>query len=161
MMRMEKARQNLYSTFVLLLFSIYISIESYRLGLGRWRMPGPGYFPFGAGVLMGIISLGILIKSLATYSGRNASLAPHPSEPLNWQNIVLTLAGMLAYVICLQWMGFIPGTFLLMTYFVRVIGKRHWPVSLITAVSITVAAYLLFELALDAQLPKGLLEFFL
>jgi hypothetical protein len=53
-----------YSSAFWLLFSIYIAFESCRLDLGDWHMPGPGYFSFGAALLLGMMSLLVLIKTL-------------------------------------------------------------------------------------------------
>lgn len=156
---MTGARKNVYSSLLFLLFSVYISIESYRLGPGTLRKPGAGYFPFIASAALGIISLSVLIRTLLKE-------APKPimedsvtrAEPLNWQNIVLTLVAMLVYVAIFSWLGFVLSTFLIMVFLVWVVGGARWHVSLITALSVTLASYLLFEVALDAQLPKGILE---
>ena len=156
---MVGARKNVYSSILFLLLSVYISIESYRLGLGKLSMPGPGTFPFIAGAALGIISASLLIRTLLKEPLRKTLAEPgEDSEPINWQNIFLTLAAMLVYVVILNWLGFVLSTFVLMIFLVWAVGRARWHVSLITALSITIASYLLFEVALDAQLPKGILE---
>ena len=121
-------------------------------------MPGPGYFPFGAGVLLGVIGLSLLVKALFRESlKRIPVVSTNPPGPLKWQNIILTLAGMLVYIFLLSWLGFVLCTFLLMVYFVWIVGKQRWAVSLIASLSVTMASYLLFEVLLDAGLPKGIL----
>ncbi len=150
------------SSLFWLLFAIYISVESYSLGLGKWSMPGTGYFPFVAGVLLGMISLSLLIRTLLKTSLKKIlSNRSKDLEPLNWKNLILTLAGMLVYVFFLHWLGFALDTFLLMIFLIWAVGRRSWFVSITSALSITVASYLLFERALDCQLPKGILEAFL
>ena len=156
-----------FSTLFWLLFAIYISIESYHLGLGRWNMPGAGYFPFMAGVLLGGISFSLLVKALLKVSVGKPSLEKASTKlnesesPLNWHNIILTLAGMLVYIPLLHWLGFVLSTLLLMVFLIRAVGRQGWFVSIIAALSVTLASYLIFELALDSQLPKGILESFL
>ena len=158
---METARKDFFSTLLWLIFATVISIESCRLGLGKWSMPGPGYFPFGAGILLGLISLSILIKSLLKVPFKKmATVLPHPQERPNWQSVVLTLVGMFLYVLLLNRLGFVLCTFLLIAFFVWVIGKRNWFGSFTAALFTTAASYLLFEVLLDAQLPKGILELF-
>lgn len=124
-------------------------------------MPGSGYFPFGAGILLGLISLSLSIKTLlkAPFE-KMPTVLTQPQEGPNWQSVVLTVVGMLLYVFLLNWLGFIVCTFLLIAFYVWVIGKHNWFVSFIAALSTAVASYLLFEILLDAQLPKGILEFF-
>ncbi len=158
---MEVTRKDFFSTLFWLIFAICIAIESRRLGLGKWSAPGPGYFPFGAGILLGLISLSISIKSLLKKPfKKTAPVLTHPQEHSNWQSLVLTLLAMLFYVFLLNWLGFILCTFLLIAFYVWVIGKHNWFVSFIAALLTTAASYLLFEIVLDAQFPKGVLELF-
>ena len=154
-------RKNIYSSMLFFLFSVYIAIESYRLGLGKLSMPGPGTFPFIASAALGIVSAALLIRTLLkeTFKETVAS-ASDDSEPINWRNIVLTLAAMLVYVAIFSRLGFVLSTFGIMLFLVWTVGRAAWHVSLVTAVSITVVSYLLFEVALDAQLPKGILDIF-
>lgn len=156
---MDTIKKDLWSTSFWLLFAIYISIESYHLGLGSWNMPGPGYFPFGAGVLLGTISLSLLVKIFLRepFIKIPGGLSVSAEEP-NWRNVILTPAAMLVFVAIFNWLGFLSSTFLLMIFFLRVIGKRTWLFSLIAGASITLSSYLLFELTLDAELPKGIME---
>lgn len=158
---MEVTRKDFFSTLFWLIFAICIAIESRRLGLGKWSTPGPGYFPFGAGILLGLISLSILIKSLLKPPLKKMpTVVTQLEERLNWQSVMLTLTGMLFYVFLFYRLGFILCTFLLIAFFVWVIGRRNWFVSFIAALFTTAASYLLFEILLDAQLPKGVLELF-
>src|SRR2546428_5473002 len=46
-----------------LMLSLYLSIESYRLGLSTGNRPGPGFFPFGAAVTIGAIAGFRLLKN--------------------------------------------------------------------------------------------------
>lgn len=155
---MGVVNKDIFSKIFMMLFAIYISIESYRLGLGKWSMPGPGYFPFIAGVVLGTISLSLLVQTLLKASLKSLKLT-EPTERLNWQNIILTLSGMLTYVFLINWVGFVLCTFLLMVFLIWAVGRRHWSIALIAAGSITLASYLLFEVLLDAQLPRGFLGF--
>lgn len=156
---MEAKKKDFFSTLFWLLIAIFIAIESCRLGLGKWSRPGPGYFPFGAGILLGLISLSILIKALLKAPfGKMPTVVTHLEERPNWQSVILALIAMLFYVFLFYRLGFVLCTFLLIAFFVWVIGKRNWFVSFIAALFTTAASYLLFEILLDAQLPKGVLE---
>lgn len=156
---MKAGRKNLVGTTFWFLISAFIAVESYRLGLGTWTIPGPGYFPFGASVLLGIISLSALAKALLSESSEERQKDEMQSPgPLKWGNLILTLGGMLAFSTILNSLGFVLSTFLLMMFFLRIIGRQSVRVSFATALCITVASYLIFELALDSQLPKGILE---
>jgi putative tricarboxylic transport membrane protein len=156
---MERRRKNLCSAAVFVFFSLYIAFESYRLGLCSWKQLGPVYFPFVASAALGIIGLSLLIRTVVKEPlGKIRPKRAEDGEPINWRYIVLTVAGMLVYVAIFDWLGFVASTLLMLVFLVRAVARASWRLTIITALSITVASYLLFELALDAGLPKGILE---
>jgi len=139
-----------------MLFSIFILVESYGLNLGSWRMPGPGYFPFGAGLLLGIVSLIELIKTL-----RKPISGPIDtgSEPLRWQNIILTLVSLVGYALLLNRLGFILCTFFFVVFLRWTMTSRRWWNTLVVALSASLGLHLVFNLLLNAQLPRGIFSF--
>ena len=48
-----------------LLFSVFVSIESYRLGLGNLHQPGPGFIFFWTAVAMGVLSIAVFVRAWA------------------------------------------------------------------------------------------------
>ena len=150
-------KKDILSSLFWLLFSIYFTVESYNLGLGEWSRPGPGYFPFGAGLFFGIFSLSVFVKALRRIPLNEISI--QPSERLHWQNMVLILFGMFAYTLLLKRIGFVLCTFLLVLLFIRVIAKERWFKSIITALVVALAFHLCFNILLNAQLPSGILRF--
>ncbi len=139
-----------------MLFSIFILIESYGLNLGSWRMPGPGYFPFGAGLLLGIVSLIELIKTLRKpVSGPIGT----GSEPLRWQNIIFTMLALVGYALLLNRLGFIFCTFFFVVFVRWTMTSRQWWNTLAVALSASLGLHLVFNLLLSAQLPKGIFSF--
>jgi len=149
-------KKDLLSSIFWLLFGIYFTIESYRTDLGGWGRPGPGYFPFGAGLLFGIVSLWVLLSTLRKKTNEMPGGSP---AKFQWHNIVLILVGMLAYILLFRKVGFLLCTFLLVVLFIRLVSHRTWFNSIVVALSITVAFYLFFDILLNAQLPMGPFEF--
>jgi hypothetical protein len=149
-------KRDIVSSIFWVLLAIYFTIESYRFGLGDWGMPGPGYFPFGAGLLFGIISLSVMLSALRKVP---KEMPRESLERLQWKNIVLIIAGMLAYILCLNKVGFIVCTFLLVVFFIRIVAHWRWFNSIVIALSITLAFHLFFDALLNAQLPMGLFKF--
>jgi len=136
-------------------FAVYVFAESCRLKLGTWHMPGPGYFPFGAALLMGVASLINLVQCLREASAASRSIAP--SERLQWRNIVLVTATMVAYVLLLKHAGFVLCTFFLVAFFQWVVAPRRWLGNVLVALSVSLGFHLVFNILLNAQLPRGFL----
>ena len=59
-----------------LFFSAFISIESYRLGLGNLHQPGAGFIFFWTAVAMGILSIAVFVRA---WFGKKTEDAKAPS----------------------------------------------------------------------------------
>jgi putative tricarboxylic transport membrane protein len=154
-MRMGKADR--ISGSFWFIFSVFISYESYKLGLGALRHPGPGFFFFWTGIVTAILSLIVILRSLKKPSraGTTESILG------NWNRtrIVLVLLSLFLYALLMEWLGFLIVTLLLFIFLLGVIEKKGWPFAVLVSLIVTALSYLIFEMALQSQLPKGLLEF--
>jgi putative tricarboxylic transport membrane protein len=140
-----------------LLFSVFISIESYRLGLGNLHQPGPGFIFFWTAVAMGVLSIVVFVRAWARKKTRE------PESPIfgkeNILKIILVLVSLFLYAFFMETLGFIPITLLLFIFLLGMIEKKKWGLTIFASVVVTGISYLLFEIWLKSQLPKGLLEF--
>jgi Tripartite tricarboxylate transporter TctB family len=50
-------------------------------------------------------------------------------------------------------------TFLLFLFILGFVEKKGWITAILTSIAVTAAAYLIFETALQSQLPKGIVGF--
>jgi putative tricarboxylic transport membrane protein len=148
---------DIFSSLLLLAFAVFVAIESCRLGLGEWNNPGAGYFSLGAAILLGVISLSVFVKGLRKRSAKEKAVTD--AEQLQSKNVVFVLGGMIVYAIIFDKAGFILCTFLMIAFFLRVVFPQRWLVALSTAFFCAVGSYLLFDVLLGAQLPKGVLGF--
>ena len=138
-----------------LLFSFYLSFESYRLGLSTASRPGPGLFPFIAAACIGLIAALRLTNSV-----RMSAPDENPGSGIAGEGrlVLYVIAGMAAYAFLLDLLGFLFCTFLLVAFYLKVIAARRWPVTLIFAAAVALASHLFFDVLLKAELPRGLLD---
>ena len=147
-------RETIVSSFWLV-FSLYVSFESYRLGLSTANRPGPGFFPFIAAVGIGLIAASRLINSLRVCaSDENSPLGIAGEARL----VLGVIAGMTAYAFLLDLLGFLLCTFLLVAFYLRLVAARPWPTALTFAAAVSLASHLFFDVLLKAELPRGLLD---
>ncbi|MDI7259464.1 MAG: tripartite tricarboxylate transporter TctB family protein [Thermodesulfobacteriota bacterium] len=139
-----------------LLFSLIICIEAYRLKLGAFNKPGPGFFPFSAGLIMLILSLSALFQSIKKKN--NVDKATR-QEPFRWWNIVIILTAVTAYAFSLEKIGFLINTFLFMCLLLKVVEPQTWKTAIIGGLITTIAANLIFNVIFRAQIPRGILGF--
>ena len=137
-----------------LLLSCYTAYASYKMGLTAGGRPGAGFFPFGMAIGIGIIALLRLIGV-----NRDAGDTKPAVRPDEWRKISGTVAGMLAFALLLDDLGFAVCTFLLFVFYLKVVAAQPWQRALIFAGASAVGAHLFFDVLLRAPLPRGLLAF--
>ena len=140
------------SSLLLLLFSCFICIQSYRLNLGTLNSPGPGLFPFGAGLILGLLALIVILQS-------PREDGPERIEGKGNLKIALVLFALVAYGLFLERVGFLVTTFGLLVFLLKVIVSQRWARVLISALLSTLTSYVIFQIWLKAQLPKGFIGF--
>jgi signal transduction histidine kinase len=133
------------------LLSIYVCWESVALGFGSFSKPGPGFFPFLAGLLFGF--LGAVIFLRAWISRRLALTMERKRIP--WRSLIIIFVSLIGFSLLLKPLGFNLSTFFFITVVLRVVERKAWTISIGLALAIALGAYVLFDLALQSQLPEG------
>ncbi len=145
------------SPFFWLLFAVVVSVASYRLGLGSLREPGTGFMPFGAAVLLGLLSLVSSLQGPLRKGGSEKE--PALFRGRYWPKVALAFAALLVYGQALPYGGFRITTFLLMVFLFGVVEKqRVWKIVVYSLIA-TAATYYVFSRALNLQFPTGPLGF--
>jgi putative tricarboxylic transport membrane protein len=139
-----------------LFFSGFICIESYRMGLGNLHQPGPGFIFFWTAVAMGVLSIAVFVRA---WAGKKTG---EPEGPLfgkeNVFKVILVLLALFLYAFFMETLGFILITLLLFIFLLGWIEKKRWGLTIFVSLMVTAISYLVFEIWLKSQLPKGLLE---
>jgi putative tricarboxylic transport membrane protein len=127
-------------------------------GLIKKGVPGPGFLPFICGIALILLSLIVLISALSTGKNENGEGAEPEKffpEKGSRRRMVFTLIALVAYGICLPYLGFLLTTFVFMLFTLRLLEQQNWILVILLSLSIAILAYLLFA-ALDVQLPQGI-----
>jgi putative tricarboxylic transport membrane protein len=140
-----------------LIFSLIVSIESYRVGLGTLHKPGPGFLFFWTSIFLGIMSLITLVRGWRTKKDRGSGIPIFGK--LNITKIILVLISAFLYALLMETLGFILVTLLLFIFLLRAIEKKAWLLTISVSITVSAIAYLIFETWLKCQLPKGFLMF--
>jgi putative tricarboxylic transport membrane protein len=149
-------RVHSYCSLFWLLFSVLTCLEASRLKLGGIHEPGPGFFPFSIGIIIGILSLIALFQSMRE---KKSKALPQPQEPFRWWNIVVILGALMAYTLSLEKIGFLTNTFLFMVLLLKVVEPQTWKRAILGGLITSIACDLAFNVILRAQIPSGILGF--
>lgn len=145
---------DLISSTFWLVVGFLICEESCRIHLGNFRSPGPGFFPFGAGFVLGGLALVMMIKGLRKRFGQRKAFWEERSR---WPKVAMTLLLIFVYGLLLEPLGFLLTTFFIMGFLLRLIEPQRWRTVLLGAFLSAVGAFLIFQTWLQVELPKGFL----
>jgi putative tricarboxylic transport membrane protein len=139
------------------LFSLFVSYESYRLGLGTVNQPGPGFLFFWTGIVIAMLAIAVVIKSFGKQTLDEVKDQAFGKK--NATKVILVLVSLFVYALVMEWLGFFISTLLLFIFLLGFIERKKWWFTLLVSVAVTLFSYLIFETGLQSQLPKGILGF--
>jgi putative tricarboxylic transport membrane protein len=132
----------------------YIVSEAWRWVYMGEDGPGAGFFPLWYGGAM--IALSLSLVAGAVLKHRHGA----PPGKFRWTELGRALTCWAAFVACIALMkvvGFTVALALLAWFVIAVMARRPQRVALPIAIGGALVFYALFDLALDVQLPRGLL----
>jgi putative tricarboxylic transport membrane protein len=130
-----------------------VCLGSLQYKLGTPAAPGTGFMPFLTGLAICFFSgIGLIHATLRKKQGEG--WAP-VLRGVTWKNAMIILVSLLAYALLLFPLGFVITTTLFIAFLLRAIVPQRWSVVIACSILTAAASYLIFEVWLKAQLPKG------
>ncbi|OHE24622.1 MAG: hypothetical protein A2X92_04375 [Syntrophus sp. GWC2_56_31] len=134
---------------------LFIVLNSPQFELGSMKRPGSGFMPFFSGLLIcGFAGLTFLY-AFFNKSNRVEKIW----ATVQFRRLIFSVIMLVLYAILLESIGFIMDSFFLILLLCRYSGSQQWGKSILCAALSSIISYLLFEIFLKAQLPKGVLGF--
>ena len=154
---MNKRERDRISTLVWLIMAIAICFGSVRLSLGNFHRPGPGFFSFLSGAVLGILSILVFLQSFKEQPGDiRKAFWPNSRRGLKMAYVVIAL---ILYSIGMDYLGFSLSTLLLLGFLLRGIDPQRWRVVIAWSVLGTIICWGIFKYWLNVQLPGGIFGF--
>jgi hypothetical protein len=125
------------AALVVFALGVFMTVEGLGYSVGSVRRMGPGFFPVAVGVIMILLSIGIMLEV-------RHSLTPAPDFPL--RPLAAITAGLIAFGVLIEPLGLVPATFILV--FVSAFGDASMNLlrAIITAAAIAALGYVVFVL---------------
>ena len=150
---MFKLPNDLVSAAIWFILGASIAVASLSYPLGTLDSPGTGFMPFLAGLAIAFFALIGLIQG--TLQIRRGSGWRPVLKNYSWGKSLVVLAALFAYALLLKPLGFFFCTALFIGFLLRFVKPQRWPVVFFGALATAGGAYAIFEVWLQAQLPKG------
>jgi putative tricarboxylic transport membrane protein len=138
-------------------FSFFVCARSMEAGVGSFGQPGAGFLPFWSAAILGALAIILVIKSIVR--GKAEKEATEVRRNLKRGKVVLALLALFAYVVLLEWTGYLVTTFGLMTLLYMIAGRSRVWTQVVGAGITVLITYVVFYVWLGVQLPKGILNF--
>jgi putative tricarboxylic transport membrane protein len=142
-------------SLLLLALAVTLSYDNWRTGIA-WDSTGPqaGYFPFYLSVILGGASLFGLVTALLARKEASETFVTRAQL----RRVMLVFVPTALFCLATQYLGLYVASFLLITGFMRMVGKIALWKSLLTAFIFTAIMFVTFDMAFDVIMPKGPLE---
>ncbi len=140
-----------------LVVGIGIAISSLKYGFGTLHEPGPGFITFFAGAFLIILSFALFLSSFK--SREDQSNLQSLWAGLDPGKVLYVIVLLVAYTLLLKPIGFLISTFFLLSLLFRIKGTYRLKTVFLMSLLVTMGSYIIFEIWLKAQLPKGVLGF--
>ncbi len=154
---MDTRKRDLWISLIWLGIAIAICIGSVQLSLGQVRVPGPGFFTFLCGGVMGVLAIVRLVQAIRLPSGIAAK--PLCSDPGKFSKMVYGFIALVDHSIAMDYLGFALSTILFLGFFRESSSRRNGTWVFIFSILPALCAYIVFKSYLDVQLPEGFLGF--
>jgi len=151
-------RRDQGSSLLWLGVAVLICIGSLQLSLGTFNNPGPGFFPFGAGLILGILAAVVFVQARRAASSSKGNRESVLVSPGAGKKIVLTTVALLAYVVGMEYLGFLISTFIFLAFVLRTIEPQRWGVVILESLLASGICYFVFQIWLQVELPRGIFQ---
>lgn len=142
-------------SIVLVIIGLGITVGSRRYRFGSFEEPGAGFLPFFTGVCT------ILFASIPLILSLKRGWMPLRSlwEGTKWYRAIVVTVTLFLFCFFLKTLGFVLASILLTACLFRLMYRPQWWVTILSSLAMTALFYVLFQVLLQSQLPKGFLGF--
>ncbi len=136
---------------------VIICLLAWKLKLGSFREPGPGFVAFISGLFVSMIGLVMGLSGLLSkISPRSRIDFDQTFFIASWPRLIYTMGLLLSYGLLLNTLGYILTTFLVMSGLFYDREKSRWVSSGLASLISVGVTYLVFQVWLRCQFPRGI-----
>ena len=143
-----KSQKDFWSGLMFIAVGVGFAWGATQYSFGSSARPGPGYFPFGLGILLGILGGIVLFKAL--------TIETEDGEPIGawaWRPLLIIAGSVLIFGLALPRLGMVISLPLLVMVAASAGDEFHWREALFNAIFLTVGSYLIFIYGLKLIIP--------
>jgi Tripartite tricarboxylate transporter TctB family len=143
-----KSQKDFWSGLMFVAVGVGFAWGATEYSFGSSARPGPGYFPFGLGILLAILGGMVLFKAL--------TIETHDGEPVGafaWRPLFIILGSVALFGLLLPRVGMLIALPLLVVLSSLASDEFTWKGALINAVVLTALSWVVFIKGLSLTIP--------
>ena len=143
-----KSQRDFWSGLMFVVVGLSFSWGATAYNFGTSARPGPGYFPFGLGLLLAAIGAAVLFTALTIETEGG-----DPVGAFAWRPLVLLVAAVALFGWTLPHLGLFIALPILVVMAAFAGDEFHWLETLLSAAALTVFSWLAFSVGLGLTIP--------
>jgi len=124
---------------------------------GGYAQVGPGVVPRVVGAVLLILG-GFLMAEALRGGFPGVDEEAEAKLPMDWPAFARVSAGIIAYGLCIEWLGFIFSSTILFILVARGFSSFRWGLNVVTGLVLASAVVAMFNYGLGLTLPAGVLK---
>ncbi|MCV2363542.1 tripartite tricarboxylate transporter TctB family protein [Paucibacter sp. DJ1R-11] len=143
-----KSQRDFFSGLMFVLLGLTFAWASTEYSFGSSARPGPGYFPFGLGVLLALLGALVLFKALTIESDGG-----DPIGAIAWRPLLVITAAIVLFGLCLPRLGLAMTLPMVVTLAAAAGDEFRWRDALLNSVVLTLGSWVIFVWGLKLVIP--------
>ena len=143
-----KSQKDFWSGLMFIVAGIGFAWGATAYSFGSAARPGPGYFPFGLGIILAVLGAVILFKALTIETADG-----EPIGSVGWRPLVLIVASVVVFGLAVPRLGMIISLPLLVFIASFAGDEFHWGEVAVNSVLLTVFSWVIFIWGLNLTIP--------
>lgn len=143
-----KSQKDFWSGLMFVVVGVVFTWGATNYNFGESARPGPGYFPFGLGILLAILGGIVLFKALTIESDGGDKIGH-----IAWKPLSIITAAVVIFGAALPRLGMVISLPLLIVVSCLASDEFHWKDALISCVVLTIGSWAIFIKGLNLVIP--------
>jgi len=143
-----KSEKDFWSGLMFIVVGVGFAWGATNYSFGSSARPGPGYFPFGLGVIMAVLGALILFKALTVESDGGDKIGG-----IAWKPMLIVVGSVVLFGLLLPKVGMFAALPLLVVTTALAGDEFHWGEALANAAVLTAGSWLVFIYGLNLTIP--------
>ena len=143
-----KSERDFWSGLMFIAVGIVFAVGALNYSFGSSARPGPGYFPFGLGILMAILGAIVVFGALTIETESGEKIGAWA-----WKPLAIVCGAVCVFGWALPHLGMVIALPLLVFGAAAAGDEFHWKDALINAIVLTVGSWAIFIRGLNLTIP--------